>query len=451
MARTKNSSEIEPKKKSIEYVVTDYNLWNRFVDGLIHRDGAYTKFRLTQLLQLRIKTLFLALLGILITILLILYIYNLIFGKSNYYGSTNTKTVVEYIKVPDPNLSEVIEIYVPIEKIVHIPVEVPTKEGVVTNFTIFNIVDTPNVIGVDQVVTGANYNSSGSKFPEYQYCYADLTKKTISLKTRIRIEVAYKNGIHSPARNGMNTAQANEAGLTLNIFNKLYPYCAWLKGSAVKEAEVIPDEIPIDPGNGKGVATGTGFAVNNQGYFVTNEHVVQNCSLIGILFNDKLYPAEIYSKNSNLDLAILKVSSSLTKKHIKFAPEVKTGLSVTALGYPLSFDLGTDIKVTTGIISSMNGYQGNQSNFQFTASIQPGNSGGPLVDQFNRLVGITTAALVGEEFQNVNFAIKSSVLQRFLSKNRIKFKVSNSKKIIDIPTIVDISRDYVRLVTCEKR
>ena len=72
-----------------------------------------------------------------------------------------------------------------------------------------------------------------------------------------------------------------------------------------------------------------------------------------------------------------------------------------------------------------------------------------MVDKYNRLVGITTAALVGEQFQNVNFGIKASILQKYLANNRIKFEVSNSNKLIDIPTIVEKSRDYVKLVLCK--
>ena len=197
------------------------------------------------------------------------------------------------------------------------------------------------------------------------------------------------------------------------------------------------------------IKSGTAFVVNNEGYLVTNEHVVSDCNTLGLVVNDKTYAAEVYSKNIELDIAIIKTSSNLTNTYIEFAPEVKTGQSITSLGYPLVFDLGTDLKVTNGIISSMSGYQGDESNFQFTAAIQPGNSGGPLVDEYNRLVGITTSALVGEEFQNVNFAIKSSVLQNYLAKNRVDFKISKSKEKIDIPSIVEKSKEHVRLIFCE--
>tara|TARA_Y100000294_G_scaffold144997_1_gene140120 strand:- start:23 stop:529 length:507 start_codon:yes stop_codon:yes gene_type:complete len=164
--------------------------------------------------------------------------------------------------------------------------------------------------------------------------------------------------------------------------------------------------------------------------------------------NEQVYPATIYKKDATLDLAIIRTSPSLASSHLKFAPEVKTGQSVTALGFPLSDVLGTGVKVTTGIISSMSGYKGNDTNLQFSAAIQPGSSGGPLVDQFNRLVGVTTSALIGEDIQNLNFAVKAANIQRFLGANRIYFDVSTSETLIDIPTIVEKSDEYVRLILC---
>jgi len=217
-----------------------------------------------------------------------------------------------------------------------------------------------------------------------------------------------------------------------------------------KEAiEDNPKEIPINPEKNQGVASGTAFAVNNNGYFVTNEHVVRNCSSLGIVMKGEIYPASIYNKNSELDLAIIKTNPSISESYIKFSPEIKTGQSITALGYPLVDVLGAEIKVTTGIISSMSGYKGNNNHLGFTAPIQPGNSGGPIVDQYNRLVAVATSALMGEDIQNINFAIKVGSLQKFLGDNHIKYELSSSITQIDIPTIVEKSRDYVKLILCK--
>jgi S1-C subfamily serine protease len=93
-----------------------------------------------------------------------------------------------------------------------------------------------------------------------------------------------------------------------------------------------------------------------------------------------------------------------------------------ALGFPLGNELGADIKVTKGNISAVSGMKGNKDYLQFTAPIQAGNSGGPLLNEGGFVVGINTAKLVGEKYQNINFAINGNSAQRFLGKHSIDFE-----------------------------
>ena len=432
------------KKKSIEYTASDFSIFNAYSDGLIERDRAYTGFRLTELLRLRIKTALLALLGALIAVILLFFIYNLIKGNSIFSGPITTKTIVEYVPVPDPSISEVIEKQVIVHVPKYIPVEIPSKEGVVTNFNIFQSIEPQNAPGVSSITTGAEFASSKSKFPTSQWCYG-VGEKMVT-NSAVQFDIAKVTGRNAPVKVPMTETQAREAGITVKTFARLFQYCQFIQGNEV--AGGASAGIPIEKDEDQGVASGTAFAVNGDGYFVTNEHVVQSCSSVNIVMNEQVYPATIYKKDATLDLAIIRTSPSLASSHLKFAPEVKTGQSVTALGFPLSDVLGTGVKVTTGIISSMSGYKGNDTNLQFSAAIQPGSSGGPLVDQFNRLVGVTTSALIGEDIQNLNFAVKAANIQRFLGANLIYFDVSTSETLIDIPTIVEKSDEYVRLILC---
>ena len=437
--------ETPPEKKEVEYTASDFSIFNSYADGLINRDRAYTGFRMTELLRLRIKTILLAVLGGLIAVILLLFIYNLINGNSIFSGPVTTRTVIEYVPVPDPTVSEVIEKQVIVQVPQYIPVEIPSKEGVVTNFNIFQSIEPPNAPGVLEVITGAEFASSMSNHPTHQWCYG-LSEKVVA-NSAARFEIASSTGTGIPIREEISEAQAREVGITAKTFSRLFQYCQFIDGSSI--ASGGGSATPIEEGGEQGVATGTAFAVNDDGYFVTNEHVVQGCSSVAVVMNDQLYPASVYNSDPNLDLAIIKTSPNLAGSFIKFAPEVKTGQSVTALGFPLTDVLGIGIKVTTGIISSMTGFEGDNTNMQFSAAIQPGNSGGPLVDQFNRLVGVTTSTLVGEDVQNINFAVKAANVQRFLGANRIDFDISTSETQIDIPTIVEKSDDYVRLVLCE--
>ena len=88
------------------------------------------------------------------------------------------------------------------------------------------------------------------------------------------------------------------------------------------------------------------------------------------------------------------------------------GTGVFALGYPMSNILGEEIKVTDGIISSKTGYKGDVVTYQISAPIQAGNSGGPLFDKLENIVGITNAGI--PDAQNVGYAIKTSYLKNLL-------------------------------------
>jgi len=94
---------------------------------------------------------------------------------------------------------------------------------------------------------------------------------------------------------------------------------------------------------------------------------------------------------------------------MKFATSARTGEGVVALGFPLLDELGASLKITGGIISSLSGHKNNASNFQFSAPIQPGNSGGPLVNMRIQEVGVAAAILVAEDVSNVGFAISGEI------------------------------------------
>ncbi|MBR3408741.1 MAG: trypsin-like peptidase domain-containing protein [Paludibacteraceae bacterium] len=162
--------------------------------------------------------------------------------------------------------------------------------------------------------------------------------------------------------------------------------------------------------------TGTGWALND-GYVVTNNHVVDEANSIvckfqrgGRLFE---YDAEVVAVDQEHDLALIHITAPSFPGFGKLPYAVKTSLadvgeSVFVLGYPLTDTMGDEIKLTTGIISSHSGYQGDQSLYQISAPIQPGNSGGPMFDDHGNVVGIVCAMHTRAE--NANYAVKTSYL-----------------------------------------
>jgi len=330
-----------------------------------------------------------------------------------------------------------------VEKPVFIPVEIPIKEGVVSDFTIFQTVEIERD-NVERVVTGAKFASSDSEYPNHQWCYADV-KKIIG-NSNLQVDIGNKTGGAPVIWAALTSAQSVEVDIANETFLALHKSCQFLEFGSVEIDPTKPE--PLDPQTVGGGVTGSAFAVNSKGNLVTNEHVVSNCNKISIRKNEEYFTARLVVKNALLDLAILKVPGYLLPTFVKFSQEIRSGQEVVALGYPLGDVLGDELKVTTGIIASMSGLMGDPNHLHFTAPIQPGSSGGPLMNRKNELVGVNTAGLIGEKLQNINFAVKGTVLQKFLAKNGIEFSYAVQNTQMSIPDIIDSAKHHVLQVYC---
>jgi serine protease Do len=175
------------------------------------------------------------------------------------------------------------------------------------------------------------------------------------------------------------------------------------------------------------IFSGSAFAISEDGWFLTNAHVVSKCSRVevkGIGFSD---PPKIDEIN---DLAALKVTPTTPISALKFRKNpVGLGEDIVAIGFPLSGLLSDSIKVTTGNVNALAGISNDTRYIQISTPIQPGNSGGPIVDKDGLLLGITTATLskdvsdkIGITAQNVNFALRSSVAELFLQSQTIAYQ-----------------------------
>lgn len=188
--------------------------------------------------------------------------------------------------------------------------------------------------------------------------------------------------------------------------------------------------FPISPSMSaeRATSSGTGFVINSDGWLVTNAHVIEGCDRVNISGAGDIGERFVDSQN---DLAVVRVSSLASNSApiiIRRAPP-RLGEDVAALGYPLTDILSDSVKITTGNINSMIGLGNDSRYLQISTPIQPGNSGGPLIDRAGSLVGINTATL-GTKFtaetgilaQNVNFAIRASVLEVFLQARGISYQ-----------------------------
>lgn len=168
-------------------------------------------------------------------------------------------------------------------------------------------------------------------------------------------------------------------------------------------------------------SSGTGFFLSKDGYIITNYHVIENAQTIKVLgINDDIknsYTARVEISDKQNDLAILKITDvsfrPLTNIPYTFKYTTSSvGENCFVLGYPLISSMGLDIKLTNGIISAKTGYEGNIAEYQISAPIQPGNSGGPLFDKNGCVIGIVCAK--HREAENAGYAIKASYIRNLI-------------------------------------
>ncbi|HEX6288485.1 MAG TPA: S1C family serine protease [Herpetosiphonaceae bacterium] len=168
-------------------------------------------------------------------------------------------------------------------------------------------------------------------------------------------------------------------------------------------------ETAIDP-EGLGAGTGIVYDLDN-GYIITNAHVVEGASVVKIAVADstKTRSARVVGRSQCDDLAVLKVENKegLEAATLGESTSMKPGAEVVALGYPLSFELGTDISVNPGSISQLKAQLDKfEDLIKIDAAINPGNSGGPLVNRKGEVIGVNSLGIDGA--QNTNYAIAMS-------------------------------------------
>ena len=199
------------------------------------------------------------------------------------------------------------------------------------------------------------------------------------------------------------------------------------------------------------MATGTAFQVAAGGGFVTNQHVVDGC--VEVRIRD-VGTATVVAADGNNDLAFLTVATDaeLPVAVFRSQPKVARGETVIAIGFPLHGTLSSQGNVTVGTVSALAGYNDDFRELQFSAPIQPGNSGGPLIDRSGHVVGIVSSELVSEIAeevpQNVNFAIKAEIVVAFLGAQGIDPMVAASTDPMEVEDVASLAEDYTRLVEC---
>ena len=231
------------------------------------------------------------------------------------------------------------------------------------------------------------------------------------------------------------TFSTNSEALTASeAFEKVSPAVVIVSVSGVIDySGVIPQET-------EGI--GSGFIINEEGYILTNYHVIKGAKEVVVTLSDgKDVKAKVINYDENQDVAMLKISDDSIKVpgvvELGDSDALKPGEQVIAIGTPLSKEFNHT--VTSGIVSAVNRTVQTSSGVQLNliqtdAAINPGNSGGPLVNTKGEVVGINNMKIASDEVEGIGFSIPINAI-----KDRIE---SLSKPILNLGISVrEISSD----------
>jgi S1-C subfamily serine protease len=206
-------------------------------------------------------------------------------------------------------------------------------------------------------------------------------------------------------------------------------------------------------------ARGTAFAVSADGSLVTNAHVVSGCTTVKVRQAAQEFIGTVVASDRGEDLAMVKLpQGGRPFAKIRRSPAVRLGEQVVAFGFPLSGALTTEGNLTVGYVSALRGARDDEKRIQITAQVQPGNSGGPLVDMSGNVVGVVASQLdavkvmraIGEVPQNVNFAIALDRLKRFLESNKVATAEEVSGGELRPADIADRMQKYSFMIECRQ-
>ncbi len=206
------------------------------------------------------------------------------------------------------------------------------------------------------------------------------------------------------------SSSISEANKALDIkVGSLSSELSSLKASASADFSGIIEEVVTGVVTIKtDVSQGTGFLITDDGYVVTNYHVMQNAKAATIVTSDSQnHQVTFIGYDTNLDIALLKISGNYDSLRLADSDDVQVGEKVIAIGNPL----GLQFSVSEGIVSAVHreGANNLEAYIQTDAALNPGNSGGPLIDTSGKVIGINNFKIGGGE--NLGFALESNYIK----------------------------------------
>jgi S1-C subfamily serine protease len=203
--------------------------------------------------------------------------------------------------------------------------------------------------------------------------------------------------------------------------------------------------------------SGTAFVVRQDGTLLTNEHVVKGCSRLALPTGEAV---QVLASNAKRDLALLR-SEKTYASALRFRRDqtIDHGETVRAFGYPYYQMVSTSLNITEGIVTALTGLNDDPSRFQVNAAIQPGNSGGPLVDEDGLVIGVAVSTLstgrftevTGANAQSMNYGIRGQIVEAFLLENGVLVEKARAESRPDLRQIARSVTPFVTPILCYGR
>jgi S1-C subfamily serine protease len=248
----------------------------------------------------------------------------------------------------------------------------------------------------------------------------------------------------SPLTGAVVDSEPDDEGLTVTeIYERDGPGVVFIQAEVQSQVESpfgLPDQ-------GSGIATGSGFVLDKEGYILTNAHVVEGAEEAGVRFTEEssLVEAKVVGSDLSTDLAVLKIdpddAPKLTPLTLGDSTQMRVGDPVIAIGNPFGYSR----TVTTGIVSALQRQISAPNDFQIDnviqtdASINPGNSGGPLIDARGEVVGINSQIATGgsQGSVGIGFAVPVSTAKQIVPQLKEDGKVERAYLGVTTATVTE--------------
>jgi S1-C subfamily serine protease len=217
--------------------------------------------------------------------------------------------------------------------------------------------------------------------------------------------------------------------------------------------------LPSEKKKESGPSSGTGVFVAD-GYVLTNYHVIKDCTRRATVSYPNYKPQDAYNAGTDEtnDLAVLSTKMQ-NRGTAEFRYQPNLGEAVAVYGFPFGQILATEGNFTLGNVTSVAGLAGDSRHFQISAPIQPGNSGGPVMDASGRVTGVALSSLdtikmvniTGHVPQNVNFAISASIAINFLGTKDVAPRIADTAvaQKLEPEKLAEVAKKFTVHVWCE--